>query len=198
MNDRLTRTWWLVALRGLAAIAFGLIALFMPGITLLALVLLFGAYAMVDGAFKVVSGLRKRPDGSGGDGWTVLAGILGILAGVVTVVWPGITALVLLVLIASWAIVTGAFEIVAAYRLRQQIEGEAMLALGGVLSIAFGVLALLMPGAGALAVVWLIGAYAVATGIILLTAAYRLNQRQRRHDRTSTGDPATRGVTATR
>jgi uncharacterized membrane protein HdeD (DUF308 family) len=194
VNDRLTRTPWLVALRGLAAIAFGLIALFMPGITLLALVLLFGAYAIVDGVFKVVSGVRKRPDGSR-DGWTVLAGILGIAAGVVAAVWPGITALVLLVLIASWAIVTGAFEIVAAYRLREQIEGEAMLALGGALSIAFGVLALLMPGAGALAVVWLIGAYAVATGIVLLIAAYRLNQRQRRHDRTTTGgDPATGSV----
>lgn len=198
MNDRLTRTWWLVALRGLAAIAFGLIALFMPGITLLALVLLFGAYAMVDGAFKVVSGLRKRPEGSR-DGWTVLAGILGILAGVVALIWPGITALVLLVLIASWAIVTGVFEIVAAYRLRDQIEGEAMLALGGALSIAFGVLALLMPGAGALAVVWLIGSYAIATGIILLIAAYRLNQRQRRHDRTTTGGgPATSGVPVSR
>ena len=197
MNDRLTTTWWLVALRGVAAIAFGLIALFMPGITLLALVLLFGAYAIVDGAFKVVSGARRRADGSR-DGWMVLAGILGIAAGVVAAVWPGITALVLLFIIASWAIITGVLEIVAAYQLRDQIEGEALLALGGALSIAFGVLAILMPGAGALAVIWLIGAYAVATGIILLIAAYRLNQRQRRHAATSTGDPATRGVPAAR
>jgi uncharacterized membrane protein HdeD (DUF308 family) len=197
VNDRLTTTWWLVALRGVAAIAFGLIALFMPGITLLALVLLFGAYAIVDGAFKVVSGARRRADGSR-DGWMVLAGILGIAAGVVAAVWPGITALVLLFIIASWAIITGVLEIVAAYQLRDQIEGEALLALGGALSIAFGVLAILMPGAGALAVIWLIGAYAVATGIILLIAAYRLNQRQRRRDRASTGDPTTRGVPAAR
>jgi uncharacterized membrane protein HdeD (DUF308 family) len=131
--------------------------------------------------------------------WSLLAGILGIVAGIVAAVWPGITALVLLILIAAWAIVTGVFEIVAAYRLRDQINGEALLALGGALSIAFGVLALLMPSAGALAIVWLIGAYAIATGIVLLIAAYRLYQRQQRHDTTATGgDAAKGGVTATR
>lgn len=198
MNDRLARSWWLVAVRGLAAIVFGLIALLMPGITLLALVLLFAAYAIVDGASKVVSAFRRQPDGSR-DMWSLLAGILGIVAGIVAAVWPGITALVLLILIAAWAIVTGVFEIVAAYRLRDQINGEALLALGGALSIAFGVLALLMPSAGALAIVWLIGAYAIATGIVLLIAAYRLYQRQQRHDTTATGgDAAKGGVTATR
>jgi uncharacterized membrane protein HdeD (DUF308 family) len=198
VNDRLARSWWLVAVRGLAAIVFGLIALLMPGITLLALVLLFAAYAIVDGASKVVSAFRRHPDGSR-DMWSLLAGILGIVAGIVAAVWPGITALVLLILIAAWAIVTGVFEIVAAYRLRDQINGEALLALGGALSIAFGVLALLMPSAGALAIVWLIGAYAIATGIVLLIAAYRLYQRQQRHDTTATGgDAAKGGVTATR
>jgi uncharacterized membrane protein HdeD (DUF308 family) len=198
VNDRLARSWWLVAVRGLAAIVFGLIALLMPGITLLALVLLFAAYAIVDGASKVVSAFRRQPDGSR-DMWSLLAGILGIVAGIVAAVWPGITALVLLILIAAWAIVTGVFEIVAAYRLRDQINGEALLALGGALSIAFGVLALLMPSAGALAIVWLIGAYAIATGIVLLIAAYRLYQRQQRHDTTATGgDAAKGGVTATR
>jgi uncharacterized membrane protein HdeD (DUF308 family) len=198
VNDRHTRTWWLVALRGLAAIAFGVIALVLPGITLLALVLLFGAYAIVDGAFKVVAGLRRRADDSR-DAWAVVAGALGIVAGLITIVWPGITALVLLILIATWAIVTGGFEIVAAYRLRHQIEGEVLLALGGALSIAFGLLALLMPSAGALAVVWLIAAYALATGIVLLIAAYRLYRRHPLTDQTSTGgDPARGGVTAPR
>jgi uncharacterized membrane protein HdeD (DUF308 family) len=197
VNDRLARTWWLVGLRGLAAIVFGVIALLLPGITLLALVLLFAAYALVDGVFKVAAGVRRRPDGSR-DRWSVLAGLLGIVAGIIAAVWPGMTALVLLIVIAAWAIVTGIFEIVAAYRLRDQIDGEALLALGGVLSIVFGVLALAMPSAGALAIVWLIGAYAMATGIVLLIAAYRLYQRHRRHEPASPGDTAKGGVTAAR
>ena len=178
MIERHSENWWLFALRGVLAIAFGVMALLLPGITLLALVLLFAAYAIVGGAFSVAAGAR-RPSAGERDWWTIAAGIAGIIAGVLAVIWPGITALVLLIFIGSWAIVTGALELVAAYQLRDRIRGHLLLAINGIVSIAFGILLLLMPGAGALAVVWLIGVYAIASGILLLTHAMRLYQRSR-------------------
>src|SRR5689334_1932097 len=169
----LTRNWWLVGLRGLLAIIFGLLAFIWPGLTLFALVLLFGAYALVDGIFAVGAAISRH---AGGRHWwaVLIEGLAGILFGLLTFFWPGMTALILLYLIAFWGIVTGILEIAAAVRLRREISNEWMLGLGGVLSLLFGVLLILFPGAGALAVVWLIGSYAIVFGITLLILAWQL------------------------
>jgi uncharacterized membrane protein HdeD (DUF308 family) len=170
----LGRNWWALALRGVAAILFGILAFAWPGITLFVLVLFFGAYMLVDGIFAIVAAVRAAGEE---DRWWLLLiqGILGVLAGLVAIFWPGLTALALLYFIAAWAIVTGIMEIVAAIRLRREIEGEWALALSGALSVLFGVLLVVLPApAGLLSLVWLIGAYAVATGVLLLILAFRV------------------------
>jgi uncharacterized membrane protein HdeD (DUF308 family) len=169
----LSQNWSMIALRGVAAILFGILALALPGITLLALVLLFGAYALVDGVLNLVAAVRGR-QGRGPWWLLVIEGLVSIGAGIAAVVLPGITALVLVYIIGAWAIVTGVLELVAAVRLRKQITNEWWLALGGVLSIVFGVLVMLAPGAGALAMVLWIGAYAIVSGAMLLGLAFRL------------------------
>jgi uncharacterized membrane protein HdeD (DUF308 family) len=176
----LARNWWVLALRGLCAIIFGILAFVWPVITLGVLVLLFGAYTLVDGVLSIIAAISKR-EGSGLPWWALLLeGLLGIAAGIVTFVWPGMTALFLLFLIAAWAIVTGVFEIIAAIRLRKEIEGELWLALCGILSVIFGVLLFVRPGAGALTVVWLIGTYAIFFGILQLALAFRLKRVKER------------------
>src|SRR4051812_14208523 len=170
--DSLSRNWWAVSLRGLAGILFGIITFFAPAISLAALVLLFGAYALVDGVLAIVSAVRRR----GADRWwlLLLEGLVGIAAGVLTFLWPAITAIALLYVIAAWALVTGAFEIAAAIRLRKAITGEWLLALSGIFSIALGVLLVLFPGPGALAVTIWIGAYAFVFGALLFALGLRL------------------------
>ena len=170
--DSLSRNWWAVSLRGLAGILFGIITFIAPGISLAALVLLFGAYAFADGVLAIVTAIRRR----GNDRWglLLLEGLVGVAAGVLTLIWPGITALALLYVIAAWALVTGAFEIAAAIRLRKVITGEWILALSGVLSVALGVLLIMAPGPGALAVVIWIGAYAFVFGALLFALGLRL------------------------
>jgi uncharacterized membrane protein HdeD (DUF308 family) len=162
-----------MALRGVLAILFGVLTFLYPGITLLTLVYLFGAYALVDGVFLVVSAITNR---KGEPRWIALliGGLLGITAGVVTIFWPGITAVALLAMVAVWAIVTGIAEVVAGIRLRREIVGEWILILAGVLAVAFGVLLILQPAAGALAMVFWIGAYAVLSGILLIAFSLRL------------------------
>ena len=170
----LGRNWWALALRGVAAMLLGILAFAWPGITLFVLVLFFGAYMLVDGIFAIVAAVRAAGEE---DRWWLLLieGILGVLAGLVAFFWPGLTALALLYFIAAWAIVTGIMEIVAAVRLRQEIEGEWALGLSGLLSVIFGVLLVVLPApAGLLSLVWLIGAYAVATGVLLLILAFRV------------------------
>jgi uncharacterized membrane protein HdeD (DUF308 family) len=170
--DSLARNWWAVALRGLAGILFGIITFVSPAISLAALVLLFGAYAFADGVLSVVSAVRRR----GADRWwlLLLQGIVGIAAGVVTWLWPGITAITLLFVIAAWALAGGALQVAAAIRLRKVITGEWLLALSGVLSIALGVLLVAFPGPGALALVIWIGAYAFVFGILLMVLGFKL------------------------
>jgi uncharacterized membrane protein HdeD (DUF308 family) len=177
-----TGSWWSLVLRGIAAILFGILAFVWPGITLVALVFLWGAYVLVDGALAIAAGIKTH--GENKRWWLLLIqGILGLIAGIVAFVIPGITALVLLMLIAAWAIVTGAFELVAAIQLRKYITGEWLLALAGICSIIFGVLLVLNPGPGALAVVWLIGAYAIVFGVLLIALGLRLHSMVKSADR---------------
>jgi uncharacterized membrane protein HdeD (DUF308 family) len=177
----LSRNWWLVALRGLAAIVFGVLAFVWPAITLWALVLLFGAYMLVDGIFAIVAAVRAA--GREARWWLLLIeGVLGVLAGLVAAFWPGLTALALLYFIAAWAIVSGILEIAGAIRLRREIEGEWALGLSGALSLLFGVLLVVIPApAGLLSLVWLIGAYALAFGVLLLVLAFRLRGTSEMH-----------------
>jgi uncharacterized membrane protein HdeD (DUF308 family) len=172
-----TGHWWALAIRGAIAILFGLAALLRPDIALQALILLFGAYALVDGVFAVVGVFGGTRGGT--PRWLLLiGGIAGILAGLIAFVLPGLTAVVLLYLIAVWAIVTGIFEIASAIRLRQEITGEWALIIGGALSVLFGViLAVIGPVAGLLSLIWLIGVYAVAFGILMLITSFQVRGR---------------------
>ena len=172
-----TGHWWALAIRGGIAIIFGLAALLRPDIALEALILLFGAYALVDGVFAIVGVFGGTRGGT--PRWLLLIeGIAGILAGIIAFVLPGLTAVVLLYIIAAWAIITGIFEIATAIRLRQEIRGEWALILGGALSILFGVLlAVIGPVAGLVSLIWLIGVYAVAFGILMLITAFQVRGR---------------------
>ncbi|HKF69568.1 MAG TPA: HdeD family acid-resistance protein [Vicinamibacterales bacterium] len=174
-TDVLARHWWAIALRGLAAIIFGILAFAMPGVTLAVLVLLFGAYALVDGIFNIVAAVSGR---SGSQSWwmVLLEGLVSVAAGLVTFFMPGLTALTLVYVISAWAIITGVLEIVAAIRLRKEITNEWWLALSGVLSIVFGALVAIAPGAGALALIFWIGAYAVVFGAMLVALGFRLRR----------------------
>jgi len=170
----LSRNWWALALRGLAAILFGILAFAWPGITLFVLIVFFGAYMLVDGIFAIVAAVRAA--GEEARWWLMLLeGVLGVVVGLVAFFWPGLTALALLYLIAAWAIVTGIMEIAAAIRLRREMVGEWALVLGGALSVLFGVLLVVIPArAGLLSLTWLIGAYAVVFGILLVVLAFRV------------------------
>ncbi len=174
----LVRTWWLVALRGALNVLFGVLALLWPGITFVVLVLLFGAYALVNGIIALGSVLLGRT--WAGRRWPlVLEGVVGIGVGLVTLFFPGITAAALLALVAIWALASGVFEIVEAIRLRREIEGEWLLGLAGALSVVFGVLVLLFPTAGAVTLAWLIGGYAVVFGVVLVALGFRLRKAAR-------------------
>lgn len=168
----LHRGWWLLLLRGVAAIIFGVLTWLQPGISLVVLVLYFGAYSLVDGIFGAVAAIAGRKMT---EYWWVLLleSLVGIGIGVMTFVVPGITALALLFYIAIWAIATGVLEIVAAIRLRREIEGEILLVLAGLISVVFGVLLIAQPAAGVLTLVWLIASFAVAFGILLLLLAFK-------------------------
>ncbi len=172
-REYLEQNWGWIALRGVAAVLFGVVALAMPGITVVALVILWGAYTVVDGVLAMIVAVRLRARGR--PLWALLVnGLLGIAAGVVTFRWPEVTALALLMVIAGWAIITGVLQIVTAIRLRKAVEGEWALGLAGLLSVIFGVFVLVSPGAGALAVVGVIAAYAITFGILLIVVGFRL------------------------
>jgi len=172
MTTVLTRNWWALALRGIFAVLLGLAAFVLPGVTLAVLVALFGAYAVVDGVLTIIAGIRAAERHE--RWWSpILKGLAGIAAGVLAFVWPALTALALLYLIAGWAIVTGVLEIVAAVHLHRA-HGEWLLILNGVLSVLFGFLVVIWPSAGVLTLLWLIGGYAIVFGIVLLVLAFRL------------------------
>jgi uncharacterized membrane protein HdeD (DUF308 family) len=178
MFNLMTQNWWAIALRGVVAVLFGIAAFMWPGITLWMLVALFGAYALVDGIFAIIESFRR--DVVGQRWWALLfEGLVGIAIGVLTFIWPGLTAMGLLYLIAFWAIVTGVFEIITAVRLRHEIRGEWMMALIGILSITLGFLMVAFPLAGALSVVLMIGAFVFATGALMIALGIKL--RSLRH-----------------
>lgn len=174
-TDEIARRWWTLVVRGLAAIAFGVVTIAAPRISLFSLVIVWGAYAFADGVFALVFAARsaraKRPWG-----WLVLDGLVGVGAAMATLAWPGMTALVLLITIGLRAVVMGVAQVAAAVELRRLIPNEWLLAVSGVVSIAFGALVLAFPGAGALAVLWLIGTYAVVVGIVLVALGFRLHR----------------------
>jgi uncharacterized membrane protein HdeD (DUF308 family) len=171
--------WWALLLRGLVALLFGVLTFVWPEISLTALVFLFGAYALADGLFAVALSLRS-PEGYRHWWALLLEGVFGVAAGVLAFAWPGITALVLLYLIAAWALVTGVSEIAAAVYLRRVVSGGWLLTLGGIVSVLFGVLLAVWPATGALAVLWLIGAYAMLFGTLLIALGFRMRGRRAR------------------
>ena len=171
----LGRNWWLLLVRGLVAIVFALLTWAQPGVSLAALVLVFGIYVLADGLLGVWSAIAKRRDNR--HWWLLLLwGVVGIVVGVMTFIMPGITGLVLLMYIAAWAVITGVLQIVAAIRLRKEIKGEWLLILSGLVSVAFGVLLFLQPGAGALAVAWIIAAYAFIFGVLMVLLAFKVRK----------------------
>lgn len=175
ISNTLSQHWWMLAVRGVVAIIFGVLAFALPGMTLLTLVLLFGAYAFINGVLALIHAL-SAPKGYPRFGGLLFTGIISLAAGVLAFAWPGITALSLVVLIAAWAIVNGIFEIATAIRLRQVIQHEWLLALAGVLSVLLGLVMLVQPGVGALALIWWIGAFAVAFGVLLVVLSFRVRR----------------------
>jgi uncharacterized membrane protein HdeD (DUF308 family) len=172
MRVATVESWKTIALRAVAAALFGVLTLIWPGLTLWVLVLLWGSFALVDGAMTLMGALRKEapPDGRT---WPIVSGVVSIAAGLITFLWPGITALALLFVIAAWAITRGLFDIVAAVRLRRALQHEWLLGLSGVLSIAFGALLVITPGAGALVITWIIGWFALLYAGLLAALAWR-------------------------
>ena len=171
--ETLKRHWWVPVLRGVVAIIFGIMAFAYPGLTVAVLVLLFGAWVLVDGIFRIIGAIGHRssdPDW----GWQLVIGILGIIIGLLTFHAPAITALALVIYIAAWALMIGATEIVAAIKLRHEIKGECFLILMGVVSIIFAIMLLWNPLPGALALVWLIGSYAIVFGVLGIIFGFRL------------------------
>jgi len=187
MNDELDSTiedsiaelfrhnWWVLALRGLAAVLFGILAFIWPGITIFTLVLLFGAYALVNGILALVISF-KGPRRIRRFGSLIFGGLISVAAGVIAFIWPGMTAFSLVIVIAAWAIVNGIAEIVAAIRLRKEITGEWLLAVAGIASILFGIALFLNPFIGALVLVWWIGGFAFAFGILLVVLGFRMRR----------------------
>ena len=169
----MSRAWWMLLLRGLAALAFGVLVLTRPGISLASLVLFFGVYSLVNGALGFFSAVFGKPDAE--NRWLLLGGALvSVAIGLLTLYAPGITALALLFYIAVWAISTGLLEVAAAFRLRKEIEGEWMLALAGIASISFGMFLLARPGAGVLAVLSLFAFFAIVVGLMQVMLSFRV------------------------
>jgi uncharacterized membrane protein HdeD (DUF308 family) len=171
MVGSLSRNWWAFVLRGIVAIALGVLAFASPGATLVALIAVFAAFAIFDGILAIAAGISV----DGGPRWMfILGGILGIVIGVLTINRPDVTAIALVLLIGVWAIATGVAEAVAAYSFREVLENEWLLAISGIVSVAFGALLIFAPGDGVLALLWLIGFYAIFAGILYIAEGLRL------------------------
>lgn len=187
MFDYLVRHWWLLVVRGVLAVLFGLMALIWPGITLAALAIVFGAYALVDGIFAGVGAFRAQP----ADRPALIAeAVLGIVFGIIALAWPGVTVLAIALLAGFWALVTGIAEIYAAIKLRKEMEHEWLLAAAGLLSVFIGVLILIWPGGGALAVAIMLGIYALVFGIAMIVGGFRLHGQGGTAPRHATPQPS--------
>lgn len=173
MLEQLARNWWAFLLRGIFAILFGMVVLLWPALTLTFLLILFGAYALVNGILLLIKAIGNWS--ARDDRWLLLLeGLLGIGVGIITFAAPRITALALLFYIAAWSLATGVMQIATAIRIRKEIKGEVWLILAGIASVLFAVLLMLFPGAGALGVIWMISTYAVVFGVLLVIFAIRL------------------------
>jgi uncharacterized membrane protein HdeD (DUF308 family) len=188
MSESLARNWWAVGLRGLVGIAFGIFAFLSPGITILSMVLVFAGYMLVDGVFTIIAGVRAARQGQRW-GLLVAEGVLNILVAAVAIVWPGITAITFVLLLAAWAIATGGLLLYSAFSLKLE-HGRWWLVLGGVVSILFGLALIVAPLVGAVVLTWWLGAYAMVFGVVLLIVAYRLWRRHESHDHPTIAHPA--------
>jgi len=177
MLRALAKCWWLLLLRGIAAILFGVLAFIWPGLTLVTLVLLYGAFALVDGVLTLVAAFAgsAKPVPTW---WLVIGGLAGIAVGVLTFLWPGITAILLVLFIGAWALVHGIFQIIGAIQLRREIDNEWTLILGGLLSVLFGAIIMIAPGAGAVGLVWAIATYSIVFGILFVALAFRMRKHR--------------------
>lgn len=173
MMTMLTRNWWAVLIRGIAAVLFGFLALRWPGETLLILVTLYGAFALVDGMFAIVAGLSGIGSGLHWV-WPIITGLVGVLIGIITFAAPGLTALALVFFIAAWALVSGITEIIGGWSLHQEIANEWLYILGGIVSVILGIVLFIAPGSGALALVTVIGIFAIIFGIVRIILAFEL------------------------
>lgn len=191
MAKAISQTWWMFALRGALALLFGILAIAWPGLTLLWLVALFAAFALLSGGVSVVAAIRNRKTE---DHWwlALVLGLVSLGAGVIAIIHPDLTALVLVLLMGANAIVTGILDISMAARLRKAaFRGKGLLVLAGLVSLAFGILVFLFPGAGALALVWMVSFYAILSGVLLLAAAWRARKAERgESDHVQGGVPA--------
>ena len=174
MLDPLARNWWLILLRGALAILFGILTFFWPSLTLFTLIIFYGAFAMLDGVFSLIAAVTGGMPAP--RWWLALVGVLGIVVGLMTLAWPGLTGLVLLYFIAGWAIASGIFQIIGAIRIRQEIDDEWFLIAEGVISLLFGILILAYPGAGALGIAFAIGAFAIVHGALLIGFSLKLKK----------------------
>jgi len=179
MLTALSENWWALALRGLLAVLFGFAALFLPLDTLEAVGRVFGVYALTEGVLVALTGIRRTRY----SGVIIAEGASGIVAGLVALAWPSITALVLLYVVALWAILSGVAKMIAAVSLRREIEGEWALFPVGILSVIFGIILAVLPGVGLLSLVWLVGLYALAVGGALIVLALRVRGLRRRAGR---------------
>ena len=188
MNDLLSKSWRSLAMRGAVSRVFGLLAAFWPGITLLWLLVIFAAYALIQGVTSAVAAVQNRKTND--DWWLMLLwGLVGIGAGVIAFMLPNLTAVVLVLVIGATALASGIVDVVMGVRLRKVIRGEGFLILNGIISIAFGVFVFFFPGAGALALVWLIAMYAIISGLLLLALAWRAKKWGDRHEESPHGLP---------
>lgn len=187
----MARLWWTYVLRGALAILFGVIVILFPGIGLLAVIALFAAWAVVDGISSLIGAIGSRGQK---DWWVgILLGLVGLAAGIGALLWPGITAIALLYVVAAWAIVSGVLQIWLAIRLREKISGELWMGIAGVVSILFGLYLVIFPGTGLLSVLLLAGLFAIAIGVAMVLLGFRL--RRIHSQATEQGEYAERGMT---
>ena len=196
LSEVLADSWWAVGLRGLLGIAFGLICLLVPAAAILALILLFSAYMLVDGVLAIVSGIKAARNGERW-GRLILEGFVDIAAGVIAFLWPAITTVAFVILIAVWAIISGALMLAAALSLKLD-HGRWWLALGGIASVIFGIVLLIAPVVGAVVLTWWLGAYAIVFGVMLLVLAFQLHgKKEERETKKPAAKPAARSARRT-